>query len=136
MNPRVHHQNFIFLVGKFSISMKTWTNGIRKVIWVFLTILKKQSSKSFTMDITPILTSEFIYKYFLSSKQLKKYLDIKNYSIYIYIYEWHVNEKTDIKKFEIKANLKKNLKTGYKNSKFSEFYWKFPCYFQMPHKAI
>lgn len=48
----------------------------------------------------------------------------------------YVNEKIDIKKFEIKANLKKNLKTGYKNSKFSEFYWKFPCYFQMPHKAI
>ena len=84
MNPRVHHQTFILLDAKFSISMKTWTNGIRKVIQVFLTILKKQSSKSVTMDITLILTSEFIYKYFLSSKQLKKYLDIKNYSIYIY----------------------------------------------------
>ena len=71
--------------------MKTWTNGIRKVIQVFLTILKKQSSKSVTMDITLILTSEFIYKYFLSSKQLKKYLDIKNYSIYIYIFYIYMN---------------------------------------------
>ena len=68
------------------------------------------------MDVTLILTSEFIYKYFLSSKQLKNTQILKTtvfIYIYIYIYECHMSmKKLTFKKFEIKAKKKTDKKTG------------------------